>query len=369
MDHQLSSSGPRSPDRQTHALGLGDTRHGSAIRRAGLTADQAEALFNITHNGVLTRIDARGLRCGELYQWGIHPRSAEVGSVLAADDAAFAAAYPLTLAGPQAVTEHALFPSMSAAESLHTAGILVARRKSHRQPHISEVLQLCRVAMECAALTIWLLSDPSREVRRDRCMAEEMEQLEQRRRFLVIGEQDETARPTRYPQHLLVENAEHRRKYNKMLDDAKTAYTFGKTPSFTKMIRESAQWVDAHVPAHDGGEIANNGLESSARSFYSYGSSFIHGYKWITEYSGGGTVFPLIADALAVSLNMVECAVCLFETASRAQAVRAPTTPASPSGSNQRSRDGPHSCSPRRGAWKPGLRLIPEGICLVWDQR
>jgi hypothetical protein len=38
----------------------------------------------------------------------------------------------------------------------------------------------------------------------------------------------------------------------------------------------------------------------------------------MTDYARGGTVFPLIADALAVSLNMVECAVCLFEAASRA---------------------------------------------------
>lgn len=80
---------------------------------------------------------------------------------------------------------------MSAVESLHTAGILVGRRKSHQQPHTAEVLQLSRVAMECAALTIWLLNDPSSAVRRARCMAEAMEQLEQQRRFLAIGEEDE----------------------------------------------------------------------------------------------------------------------------------------------------------------------------------
>ncbi len=113
-------------------------------------------------------------------------------------------------------------------------------------------------------------------------------------------------------------NADHRRKYNMMLDEAKAAYTFAKTPSFTAMIRSSAQWVDAHVPAHDTGEIAANGLERAARSFYSYGSSFTHGYKWMTEYTRGGTVFSLIADALAVTLNMAECAVCLYEAASRA---------------------------------------------------
>lgn len=78
------------------------------------------------------------------------------------------------------------------------------------------------------------LVDLEREVRRDRCTAEEMEQLEQRRWYLVIGEQDEAARPSRCPKQTLVENAEHRRKYNAMLEAAKEAYTFEKTPSFTR---------------------------------------------------------------------------------------------------------------------------------------
>lgn len=91
-----------------------------SIPNLGLNAEQAEALFNLANNGVLTRIDQRGERAGELFQWGLHPRTAEPGSALALDDESFAAAYPLTLAGPQAVTEHALFPAMSAAESLHT---------------------------------------------------------------------------------------------------------------------------------------------------------------------------------------------------------------------------------------------------------
>lgn len=288
------------------------------IPNHGLNVEQAEALFNLTHNGVLTRIDERGQRCGDLYQWALHPHTAERGSPLASDDAAFAAAYSVIIPGPQAVTEHALFPVMRASESLHTAGILVARRKSDQQPHIAEVLQLCRVAMECAALTIWLLGDQSGEVRRERCVSEEMEQLEQQRRFLLIGEEDEAANATRYPPHLLTMNAEHRRKFNKMLTDAKAAYTFAKPPSFTKMIRESAQWVDAHVPAHDTGEIADHGLEYPARSLYSNGSGFIHGYKWMVDYGRNGVVFTMIADALAVTLNMVECAVCLFEAATRA---------------------------------------------------
>jgi hypothetical protein len=110
-------------------------------------------------------------------------------------------------------------------------------------------------------------------------MSEEMEQLEQRSRFLTIAEWDETHRLTPYPQNLLDMNADHRRRYAEMMVRIKEAYNYSKPPSFTKMVTSAAQWVDGHLPAHDAGEIAANELEGAARSFYSYGSSFIHGYK------------------------------------------------------------------------------------------
>jgi hypothetical protein len=54
----------------------------SILNTRGLTAEQAEALFNLANNGVLTRIDERGQRCEDLYQWGLHPHTAETGSAL-----------------------------------------------------------------------------------------------------------------------------------------------------------------------------------------------------------------------------------------------------------------------------------------------
>ncbi|MGV0583810.1 hypothetical protein ABQE45_08690 [Mycobacteroides chelonae] len=281
-----------------------------------LPQELLEALFNIKHRGVLAHIDEQGARCGDLYQWGLNPHTAEEGSALADDDAAFAAAYPLTLAGPAAVTGHALFPVLSAVGNLNTVGILVARRLTHQQPHLLEVMNLCRVAIESAALTIWLVRDPDPDVRRVRCLAEEMEQMEQRRRFLVIDAENEGGRGAGFTQELRNMNAEHRSKYNAMFDKAQEAYSFNKPPSFTKMVRESARWADGHVP--DTEEIDAGWRERSARSFYSYGSSFVHGYQWMTDYSRDGTVFSLVADALAVTLNMTECAVCLYEAASRA---------------------------------------------------
>ena len=47
----------------------------------------------------------------------------------------------------------------------------------------------------------------------------------------------------------------------------------------------------------------------------------------MTDYTRGCTVFTLIADALAVTLNMAECAVCLFEAASRAPGGARPDGP------------------------------------------
>ncbi|OBJ71459.1 hypothetical protein [Mycobacterium sp. 1274756.6] len=275
-----------------------------------------EALMNIRHNGVLSYIDERGQRCGDLYEWGLHPHTADEGSALAADDAAFAAAYPITLPGLAAVTGHALFPVIAAVGNLNTVGILVARRLTHQQPHILEVINLCRVALESAALTVWLLRDPDPDIRLARCLAEEMEQMEQQRRFLVIDAENEAGRRERFTQERRTMNAEHRRKFNLMLSAAKDAYSFDNPPSFTTMVRESAQWADAHMP--DTEEIDVGWRERSARSLYSYGSSFIHGYRWMTDYSRDGTVWSLLADAMGVALNMTECAVCLYETASRA---------------------------------------------------
>ncbi|WP_162625491.1 hypothetical protein [Mycolicibacterium llatzerense] len=283
---------------------------------APLQQELIEALMNLKSGGVLAHIDKHGARCGDLYEWGLHPRTAEEGSALAADDAAFAAAYPITLPGPAAVTGHALFPVLSAVGNLSTAGMLVARRRTHQQPHILEVMNLCRVAMESAALTIWLLRDPDPEVRRKRCLDEEMEQLEQQRRFLAIDAENEAGRGARFTQELRDMNAEHRRKFYAMGTAAKAAYTFDKPPSFTAMVRESAQWADAHMP--DTEDIDAGWRERSARSFYSYGSSFIHGYRWMTDYSRDGTVWSLLADVLSVALSMTECAACLYEAASRA---------------------------------------------------
>lgn len=277
-----------------------------------------EMLVNAASGGVLDRIDNRAKRARELRQWGLHPHHPEPASPLAADDAAFAAAYPLLLAGDAAVTEECLFPMMNASENLYAAAALVDERGNSRDLYASSIMQLCRSSMENSARTVWMLSGSVREERRDRCMSLEMEQLEQQAYFLKLEAEFEQSGRNQRPQNLIDMNNAHREKHTALREEVKEAYTFAKPPSFTKTIGEAARWVDQHIPPHDTGELREHGLEQGARSFYSYGSSFVHGYSWMVDYARGGVLFGMVADGLAAAINMTECAVCLFEAGCRA---------------------------------------------------
>ncbi len=88
---------------------------------------------------------------------------------------------------------------MNASENLNAAGILVKKRPENGNVHATSIMQLCRSAMDSSARTIWLLSDPDSEVRRDRCLSLLMEQLEQQRRFLKINDDNVNRGPNPPP--------------------------------------------------------------------------------------------------------------------------------------------------------------------------
>lgn len=274
-----------------------------------------EKMFDAANGGVLSRIDERGKRGGELYNWSINPHSPAPESPLQQDDLGFDLAHPLLLAGPNAVSNQALYPIMTAIENLQTAGVLIRRRRSHRQPHLSEVLELSRVAMECAASSIWLMTAGDRASRVERCLRIEMKQLKHQLSFLKLSATAEGAPANRTPREVRAMNANHRVKLSALFDEAEKAYRYKNPPQFTQMVSESARWIDNNVPQHDRGEISSNSVEHTANVIYAFGSSFIHGYKWAADYSRGGDIWRVVADALAVSINMTECAACLFESA------------------------------------------------------
>ena len=55
----------------------------------------------------------------------------------------------------------------------------------------------------------------------------------------------------------------------------------------------------------------------AVQRFYSFGSSFVHGYKWMRDYVRDDTeLLKMIADGFAAAVIMTECAVALFEAQS-----------------------------------------------------
>ena len=54
-----------------------------------------------------------------------------------------------------------------------------------------------------------------------------------------------------------------------------------------------------------------------AKSFYSLGSGFVHGYKWAIDYvEDDSDLIEMTLDAFGAALRMTECAVVLFESQS-----------------------------------------------------
>ena len=75
----------------------------------------------------------------------------------------------------------------------------------------------------------------------------------------------------------------------------------------------SAKWIDANPPAHAADELPL-GMELGADRFYSIGSSFVHGFKWMTDYiCDDEATLKVVAEGFAAAVVMTECAVCLFE--------------------------------------------------------
>ena len=84
-------------------------------------------------------------------------------------------------------------------------------------------------------------------------------------------------------------------------------------------------------------------MSIGAQRFYAVGSSFVHGYKWMSEYIGSDKdVMAQISDSLGAALIMTECAVALYE----AQATH-------PARSVVRAKNYPDYLEATVAAWRP----------------
>lgn len=262
------------------------------------------------------------------------------GSSLALDDDGF-----MPDLGNSVVSSTARFPVMCSAENLVGAG--QAHRAAFTEGRLAttSVAALCRCAMESSAKTIWLLSPTDREERRARCLGFNERERSYQQPFIDIEQEvlDQRTDPQqaddlqRFQTHVAAYDARIEAIRN-MPEAARV-----KPPrKFERVVEAAAQWIDENQPPHAINEISR-GMPLGAKRFYAYGSSFVHGYKWMSDYIGDDEdTLKLVADGFGAAVIMTECAVALIEAQS-----------AAPDQLPRRRRNYPDWLRPTVAAWAP----------------
>lgn len=236
------------------------------------------------------------------------------GSVLDLDDAYF-----MSELGDRPVSSTARFPVMNAAECL--VGACQAFGASIQQKRTSTLSTgiLCRSAIENSAKTIWLLADPRRAVRRARCLGYTESEIGYQKGYIAAEKRFLAARTDLGRDsacQVFAETEQHYRKRLNILTSLPKSARQRPPKDYEFFVRWAGDWIDKHPPPHitvaDG---LRYGMSIGAERFYAVGSSFVHGYKWLTAYvRTEKDVLAQLADSLAAALIMTECAVALFET-------------------------------------------------------
>jgi hypothetical protein len=278
---------------------------------------------------VVMRITERAVRTHPLGEWALlrrvmpdggssepDPRRfmPDKGSSLGLDDLGF-----MPDIGNHVVSSTARYPVMSAAENLVGAAQVHSATFCEGRIATGSVGTLCRSAIESSAKTIWLLGDVSREVRRARCLGFIERERSYQKPFIDIEEEifairTDPAKTIEY-QGFQRHRAEYDKRQNAITSLPQDARQ--KPPrKFEKVVAWAAEWIDDNPPPHATNELGL-GMALGAKSFYAFGSSFVHGYKWMSDYVKDDTeLLRMIADGFAAALIMTECAVALFEARS-----------------------------------------------------
>ena len=264
------------------------------------------------------------------------------GSSLDLDDAYF-----MPELGDNLVSSTARFPVMNAAECLVGASQVFGASLEQKRTSTLSTGILCRSAIENAAKTIWLLADSSRAVRRSRCLGYAEREIGYQKGYIAaetrfLESRTDDGRHSAYQSFAETEQ-QYRERLNFLTSLPKSARQ--RPPSnYEFFISWSGDWIDKNPPPHiTNADGLRYGMSIGAERFYTVGSSFVHGYKWMTAYIGTEEdVLAQLADSLAAALIMTECAVALYE----AQA----THPARPF---VRRKNYPDYLEPTVTAWRP----------------
>ncbi|MCV7057754.1 hypothetical protein [Mycolicibacterium gilvum] len=275
---------------------------------------------------LMMSITERAVRAWRLGEWALlhqvrpdgssappdpRPFMPDRGSSLAFDDLDFTPDL-----GKNPVTSTARYPVMTAAENLVGAAQAHSASLQEGRTNVVSLGSLCRCAIEGAAKTVWLLAPTVRTERRARCRGFIQSERQPQQSFLriearVLAKRQSDGLPADLPNF-----QRHRDEYDErqVLISALPKSERTKPPSNSSdIVSWSAKWIDANPPAHASDELPL-GMELGADRFYSIGSSFVHGFKWMTDYiRDDEATLKVVAEGFAAAVVMTECAVCLFE--------------------------------------------------------
>jgi hypothetical protein len=286
--------------------------------------DRAKRAWRLGEWALLYRVRADDSSRGPDPRWFVPDK----GSSLALDDSDFMpdlARLSMPLADEDMkqnlVSSTARFPAMTAAENLVSAAQVHGAALKERRTSNLSIGALCRSAIENAAKTIWLISDTDRAVRRARCLGYTARERSYQQAYIDIEERiyairDDAPKVAEY--HAFNETRERYDKRHDLIQSLPEKSVVRPPRRFEKIVEEAAEWIDENPPPHV--TQANGlryGMSLGAQRFYAFGSSFVHGYKWMSDYVGGERdVLAQISDGLAAAVIATECAVALYEAQS-----------------------------------------------------
>ncbi|MBB3753663.1 hypothetical protein FHT44_006185 [Mycolicibacterium sp. BK634] len=262
-------------------------------------------------------IGERAKQAKDFLAWGLRPHPIRSESRLAKDNDA------VTLDDePNLVSSTALYPIMNACEHLAAAAEVIALGMTQRQLRTSATAALCRIAMESAAKTIWLISETDTEERIRRCYGflkgergrqEEFERLEAealQARTDPLAEADLATFETRRARVIARQT-----KIAALPAEA----LIGPSGGPLKLVEDAEVWMDRYLPWRPDPELDNVMHPRSAKTFYSLGSGFVHGFKWLMGYVldeeklDDTPLLVITLDAFRNAIRMTEGAVSLYE--------------------------------------------------------
>ncbi|WP_079668982.1 hypothetical protein [Mycobacteroides abscessus] len=268
---------------------------------------------------LIMHIGDRAVQANSFLEWGLRPHLIDPDSRLAHDDAAVS----FTEDEPNIISSTARYPAMNACDNLVGAAQVVSLAITQGQLRTSAATILCRTAMESAAKTIWLIHPTDTEERLRRSFGFIETERSWQNHFNQIEEEVLKARTDKFASADRTLFDTRRAKFETKLElitNLREEQRQRPPKNVLELVKGAEKWVDAENPRQPDPELDKIKVPRGAESFYSLGSGFVHGYKWLIDYIDPDSpaqaecdLLEITVDAFIAALRMTECAVALFE--------------------------------------------------------